>query len=325
MSRIVYVNFPNGGISGGQKVALRHVEVLTELGFDAVFWTTASSRLPEWLDHSARVEVDTPFRRDDILVLPEDAPRAIASAAAMPQRVVVFCQNHYYMASLSFDAIDRLPSASFLGFIASGRCIATPVARAFPAAEVHVVPAFADERLFKPAPMRRDAIAFVPRKRVLEARAIKSFFQKYHSAHRDLPWIAIESLPERAVAEVLGRSTLFLSLNRLEGPGMTLLEALASGCIAAGFTGIGSLEYANPTNGFWVDEDDCEAAADALARAAGLVRDGGSPLRNYLSATQATARQWSYTAFRAALEQVWSRLVRETRETPEAPARSTAE
>ena len=54
MARIVYLGFPNGGISGGQKVSLRHVEALRGLGFDAVFWTNAASRLPAWLDHAHR-------------------------------------------------------------------------------------------------------------------------------------------------------------------------------------------------------------------------------------------------------------------------------
>ena len=65
----------------------------------------------------------------------------------------------------------------------------------------------------------------------------------------------------------------------MESVGLTTLEAMASGCVCAGFTGIGGRQYATPDNGFWVDDDDCMAAADALAQAISLVREGGAPLR----------------------------------------------
>ena len=313
MARIVYVGFPNGGISGGQKMLLRHVEALQKMGFNALYWTNRSCRLPDWMKYEAAVEWGTPLLDDDILVLPEDAPQAIASVAGRPRRVAVFCQNHYYMAASSFDALGTIPRRSFLGFIASGRTIAASCARAFPEAPVRVIPCFADERLFRPAPARVDTIAFVPRKRPLEARAIRAFFQRLYPQHRELPWVAIDGMAEQQVAETLGRATLFLSLNRLEGVGMTLLEAMASGCVPAGFTGLGAREFTNPTNGFWVEEDDCEAAADALARAADLIRQGGAGCAAMESATRETASRWTYAAFHEALEAVWSELAPDAR------------
>ena len=313
MVRIVYVGFPNGGVSGGQKMLLRHVEALQKMGFNAVYWTSRSCRLPEWLKYDAPVEWGTPLLDDDIIVLPEDAPQAIASIGSRYRRVLVFCQNHYYMAASSIDALCTLPRHSFLGFIASGRTIATSCARAFPDASVRVIPCFADERLFKPAPARIDTVAFVPRKRQLEARAIRAFFQRLYPHYRDLPWVAIDGMAEKQVAETLGRATLFLSLNRLEGVGMTLLEAMASGCVAAGFTGLGAREFTTPTNGFWVEEDDCEAAADALARAADLVRQGGAGVEVLKDAAYETASRWTYARFHDALEEVWSELAPDAR------------
>ncbi len=94
---------------------------------------------------------------------------------------------------------------------------------------------------------------------------------------------------------------------------MTTLEAMAAGCVCAGFTGVGGDEYATPDNGFWVPNEDCEAAADALALAADLSQTGGAPLRLMLEAGHETARQWSYAAFRVALEEVWMRLAPEAR------------
>jgi glycosyltransferase involved in cell wall biosynthesis len=99
----------------------------------------------------------------------------------------------------------------------------------------------------------------------------------------------------------------------MEAVGMTPLEAMASGCMVAGFTGIGGRDFATPENGFWVDEDDVEACADAMAQAADVVATGGVAAARRLDAGHETAARWSYANFRVALEEVWMRLAPEAR------------
>ena len=111
----------------------------------------------------------------------------------------------------------------------------------------------------------------------------------------------------------MAASDHFLSLSRMESVGMTPLEAMACGCVCAGFTGVGGQDFATPENGFWVPEEDCVAAVDALAEAADLLRNGGPALERRLEAGRETARQWSYARFREALEETWMRLAPEAR------------
>ena len=57
---------------------------------------------------------------------------------------------------------------------------------------------------------------------------------------------------------------------------MTLLEAMASGCLAAGFHGSpGGSDSAHAANGLWAPEDDIEACTAQLARACEMVAEGG--------------------------------------------------
>lgn len=175
------------------------------------------------------------------------------------------------------------------------------------------VPCFADERVFRPGAAKAPAVACAPRKRPLEAQAIQAMFRRFHPRHAAIGWSALEEASEATVAEVFARSALFLSLSRLESVGMTPLEAMASGCVCAGFTGIGGRDFATPENGFWVPEDDCEAAADALAEAADVVRAAGPELARRIEAGRATADLWSYARFRTALEAAWMRLAPEAR------------
>lgn len=283
---------------------VRHVETLCDLGFDAALRLQSADKAPGWLEHHAPIEIRVPFGADDVLVLAEDAPTPIKQFASEQTRVVIFCQNQFNFGMVTPAAVDTYPPGRFPTFLAPGELCARSIKRVYPSAEVAVVPCFADERVFRPGP-KRDAIAYVPRKRAHEGRLIRSLFPRYHPRHAELPWLELQGATENEVARTFAVSSLFLSLSRFESVGMTPLEAMASGCVVAGFKGVGGRDFATPDNGFWVEDDDCEAAADALAEAADLVRTGGPALARYHEAARETARQWSFVAFRARLGEVW--------------------
>lgn len=312
MGRIVYLAFPGARITGGQKMAMRHVETLRELGFDAVY-RLQKGELPAGYARGTAYEVGTPIRPDDIVVVPEDAPNAISQVGGLPNRMLIFCQNQFYFAASGAEAVDRLPPERRPDFMTPGRIAAEMVGRMYPHARIDIVRSFADERVFFPRPDRNLVIAVSPRKRPLEAKVIKTLFRKAYPQHAHIPWLAFEGATEEQVAQAFGTSAIFLSLSRFEAAPITPLEAMASGCVCAGFRGIGGEEHSNPTNGFWAPDDDCEAAADALARAADLVKTGGPPLERYREAGRATAAEWSYANFRPMLEEVWMRLAPEMR------------
>lgn len=199
MGRIIYAGFAANGIAGGQKMLLRHVEALCELGFQATYRLQPGRAIPDWLDHKAPVETGVPFGPEDVLVLPEDAIAAIKQFAVQDHRIVIFCQNQYNFGIAAVEALDAYPADRFPRFLAPGPTCAASIKRAYPAAEVIVVPCFADERLFRPGEPKRDAVAYAPRKRPLEARMIKSLFPRYHPRHARLPWVELAGMREAAV------------------------------------------------------------------------------------------------------------------------------
>lgn len=309
--RILYVHLVNPRIAGGQKMVVRHVEALNALGFEAACTADVGVDLPPWFEHDAPIVRAGGISPEDVVVVPEDGVNALKAVLASPaRRIVVLCQNPYYLATTGLELIaahlDR-----FAALLTVGPRHAALTARLFPQAVVEQVRCFADERVFQPGE-KRDAAAYAPRKRPLEAQAIRAFHRRLRP-DQPLGWMQIENAREAQVAEALGQAGVYLSLSRLESVGMTTLEAMASGCVCAGFTGVGGAEYATPENGFWAPEDDCVAAADALAAAVDLWRTGGAPLQAMLEAGYETARAWSYAAFRQELEAVWMRLAPEAR------------
>lgn len=310
MSRIVYLLLSNDGIAGGQKVILRHVETLAELGFNAVCAHDGSP--PLWLEHRAPMVHGWQPRPGDVVVVPDDGVPALGHLSLRAERVVVLCQSSApYLAAGGLATLARHPER-FSTLMSVGPGHSATLRRLFPQATIETVRCFADERVFRPGEKQFTG-SLVSRKRVAEANAIRLLSRRLHPTTAELGWYRLEKATEAQVAGAFASSSVHLSLSRLESVGLTTLEAMASGCVCAGFTGIGGRQYATPDNGFWVEEDDCLAAADALAQAISLVRAGGAPLRRYVEAGLATAQQWSYAAFREELAAAWSRIAPDAR------------
>ena len=66
------------------------------------------------------------------------------------------------------------------------------LAKFVPHHSIEVVPAFFDERCFKPKEKRR-AIACTPRKRPHEYRWIRYMFSRLHSESKQWPWAVLET------------------------------------------------------------------------------------------------------------------------------------
>ena len=305
MSRIVYLLSAPGSNTGGAKVLYRHVEALCYLGYDAVIRQPVDRLSASWFQHNAPFEdASAPVRDDDIFVLPEDDLPALRHCANLPNRKVVFCQNPSALTGYGFAQLPSDLRQAYKVFMACSTGMASIIARYFDYEMISVVPAFADERLFRPA-TKDQVIACTPRKRPNEYQSIRYMVSRLHPAAAQWRWTRMETASEAEVAAIMGSASVFLSLARMEALSITTLEAMASGCLVAGFTGIGPREYTSSVNGFWVDEDDCEAAAQALVRALVLAEQGGGAPALMRHAATATAAQWTHATFIDTLSGFW--------------------
>jgi glycosyltransferase involved in cell wall biosynthesis len=102
---------------------------------------------------------------------------------------------------------------------------------------------------------------------------------------------------------------VFLALSRLEGFGLTPLEAMAAGCVVVGFTGIGGREYATAGNGFWVGEDDFPVCIDQLKAAIDLSQKESQARDNYFNACTKTLANYTPEIFRQKVKDVWAQIL----------------
>ena len=288
---------PVSVINGGIKNIFRMAETLRKQSRDAVIFEQNAQR-PAWFASTAPIvgQGQLPVAADTVFVLPEDQPHILADFAKLPQRKVIYSQNHFYSA-LGIGEAASFADYGVTHILCSSRTICDHSRMRHPSVESLIVPLAIDRALFRPA-VKQDMIAFMPRKRPIEAAYIRDMFRFQYPQFRHWQWREISGQSESGVAQMLGEARVFLSLSRLEGFGLTPLEAMAAGCVVAGFTGIGGREYATECNGFWASEDDFPACIEQLGKAVtrGFAPDAETTLANYTPDIfrRAVAETWQH-------------------------------
>lgn len=310
MPRIVYLSWPAHEIAGGIKMVFRHVEVLRGAGFESCV-ATPDAKPPTWFDTTVPVlSLDELARVADVLVFPENHAGFLQQFAAWPNRKVVFCQNQFQVRR-GLDGRRDYADFGIHDLICPAELVAAFCRRRCPQQTIHLVPYGIDSQLFRSRPPKRLQIAFAPRKRPVEAAVIRDLFHADNPSWAAIPWVPLNKLSESDVARILGESALYLSLCRFEALPLSDLEALASGCVVAGFTGFGGRDYATSGNGFWAGEDDCLDAVGQLTLATRLAVEGGDRRRCLIENAQRTAALYSYERFGRQLTECWRDILGE--------------
>ncbi|MGQ9368581.1 glycosyltransferase family 4 protein [Azospirillum sp. ST 5-10] len=304
--RILYVTDNPEKPTGGTIIAREHVRILVRNGFDAALLVRRDMR-PDYFDTGvptlAMTDQFVPTA-SDVLVIPEPWNDVLAAMADKPGRKVVFCQNHHYI----YYGFGRGGSYDHYGVstvFCCGEVIADYVRTVLGYTRVPVVHNGIDTALFRPAKVKRRQIAVMPRKMPVEANFLRETFRRRHPRYARVPWTSIDGVPRHEVARVLGESAVFLALGRMEGFGLPPLEAMAAGCLVAGFTGGGGDEFATDDNGFWCAAEDWTGCTDALARAMEVCeRQDAETARRY-AAGRATAERYGIARMERELLEFW--------------------
>ncbi len=306
-------------IAGGIKCIFRMAETLRRLGYDAVVYERTKTR-PKWFENDAPIFGKEIFRPtpDQVLVMPEAQPEIFEAFAGRPQRKVVYCQSYVYAAKGVRDG-GSFADYGVSHILCAGRAIYDYCRHRHPNLPLHLVPNGIDPRRFHPRP-KRECIAFIPRKRKVEAVYLRDLFRYNYPEFRDIEWLELDGKSEQDIAEGVGGASVFLVLHRLDSQPLTGLEAMASGCVLAGFTGGGGREYARPENGFWADEDDFPACIRQLAEAVRLSRETGARRAAYAAACAETMAAYTSAVFDAAVRGAWAEILRAWGENESVPA-----
>ncbi|QCN99589.1 glycosyltransferase family 1 protein (plasmid) [Azospirillum argentinense] len=291
--------------SGGVKVILQHVELLRANGINAVAF--APPNFKYFLETSAPIifmnEGFIKVPSKSFLVFPEVERTAVESVSASDDIYrVVFCQNHYEM---SRGALSDAKRFRLHDVFACSDVIAEAICNTFKVRNVPVVPAPVS-KIFKPLEKKLRTIAFMPRKMPDLVERLKNLIPESSL----WSWIPIDGQCEEDVARILGYASVFLSLSHREGLGLPPLEAMAAGCIIAGFHGGGGRSYATAENGFWHDEGDIIGVAKSLRRSINLSDEKTDPFSQMIDEGRRTADNFSMDKVEKDLLMYWRSRIR---------------
>jgi glycosyltransferase involved in cell wall biosynthesis len=174
-----------------------------------------------------------------------------------------------------------------------------------------LIPYGIDTKRFSAPKQKRRQIAFMPRKLPDDADFITSTFKRRHPRYVDVPWIVIDGVSQVRAAQIMGESSVFLSLSHKESFGLPPLEAMSCGCLVSGYHGDGGREYMKHDNGWWAEMGDWKACVDGLAAALELFDRGGADYDERRRAMSKTVELYSPKRVETELLSFWQRELRQ--------------
>ena len=321
-------------MTGGLAVIARLAGLLRKAGFDAVL---VAEDCPERVEQAAPGVPVLPAaglcpEPDDLWIVPEGRPTALMQGLRAGARCVVYVQNWAYLLSNLPEIWKTLP----VQYVAVSNPVAWFIAHGTGRKAALLRPGI-DTDLFRPLSQRlanpeaptpeRLRVAWMPRKNKAQARQIRDLLT---ARGENLQWVEIHGCSPAEVAELLRTSHVFLATGFPEGCPLPPLEALASGCLVAGWGGLGGWDYMRQAgdfpgayrpwwpledlpwggNGFYVADADVPAAAFAVQKACALLRSGGSELALVRAQAAATVQRYTLKAQAEAAVTLWRDLLR---------------
>lgn len=304
---------------------------LRSLGHE-VFATYMGSTIPAGLKESALPVLGwerLALKPADTWCVPESWPNAIAPGVQAGARTVVYAQNWVFMLGILPDGVHwkQLP----VEFLAVSRPVAWFMEEVLGLKTRALLPPVVESCFFQEGsrPSDRVRVAWMPRKNKAIATQIRQIaleaLQKYPSPPA-VEWVELHNMSQPELAAELSTSHIFLASSYAEGFGLPPAEAMASGCVPVGFTGLGGWEYmrqsslagqlgAHPpcpldekpwgSNGFYLPDGDVVSAGLALAKAVRLAAENGPEWQELSRNGRLAALAYTKDALRERLASIW--------------------
>ena len=225
-------------ISAGVRVIYRQVEILLKHGYQvALLHETPGFKYSQMPEVPIRY-VNQPLNRRDIVVVPEGLPAVMAETAKLDLRLFVMALSWCYVYSTLPDGTDWR-AFHVERVLTNSSVIADFIAWAM-RLPVHVFQWGINPQLYYYSPQEKTRqLTYISRK-AGEMQELKRVLRSREERFIDqLTWKGLEGLAEADYAREVRRSAVFLNMSRAEGLCCSVLEAMRSGTLVAGFNSVG--------------------------------------------------------------------------------------
>lgn len=222
-----------------------------------------ASPCPEWV-----------IEEGDVVIIPEYAADWLPAKLPSDVPLILFNQGPFVLIDASLrpgfqrDRFTKSLSSSEASSAGSRMILGT---------EPEKIPLFISDDLYAYQKHKSLQIAYMPRKRKRDSAALIKALKAVPSL-RNIPFIPIDGVSTDEAARLLRESLFFLSLPEREGFGLPAAEAMATGALVIGYTGIGGDEFFTDMNGFPVPEDNLMKLYETVIAVTARYQENPAPL-----------------------------------------------
>lgn len=244
MPRILYFcpDFPQP--SGGTKTLYRHVACLRQLGFAAFIVHQHTGFELAWHAYQAPILwlADKPeFRPDDVWVFPEVMLDFIRQTQNFPgQRIVI---------ALSWaPAYHRLrPGERWQDYGIAQVMTKSPVIKRYlewsMEIQVALIHEYIDPARYVHEPAQKKLKIVYTTRKDNSGEWLQGVLLRRNPAFAHYTWLPLRGLEEAIYAQHLREALVYLATTMQEGMHVSVLEAMACGCLVVGYAGVGGNTY----------------------------------------------------------------------------------
>jgi hypothetical protein len=224
--------------SAGIRIIYRHVEILLKHGYQvAVLHQTPGFKYSDMPEVPIRY-ANQPVNRRDILVVPEGLPPVMAETAELGLRLFVIALSWSYVYPTLPDGTDWR-AYNVERVLTHSPIIADFIAWAM-RLPVHVFQWGINPQLYYYLPQEKTRqLTYISRKAVGMQELMRVLRSREERFIDQLTWKGLADLAEADYAREVRRSAVFLNMSSAEGLCCSVLEAMRSGTLIAGFNSVG--------------------------------------------------------------------------------------
>lgn len=310
--------------SGGIKILYRHVDVLNRNGIDAALLHQSKGFRCSWFDNATRIaSMDTvQLVASDFLVVPEIYGPNLLTVGDLPMigrkvRKVIFNQNCRYtflgqtLESILHPGFDMAyrHAEEFVGAMVVSEDSKNYLEYVFPGLDVWRIHNAINVERFSYEGHKKRQICFMPRKNPADALQVLAIL-RLQGCLEGFDVVAIDNMSEATVAKTMKESVIFLSFGYPEGCPLPPAEAMACGCVVAGYDGFGGKEYFDTRFSCPVPVGDITGYADSVRKLISAYdQDPGVLERQGRMASEYVREKYSPEQEQADILHVWKALL----------------
>lgn len=284
--------------SGGTRTIYWYACQLRRAGFDAVVVHQKRGFRLSW--HGIEVPIASldggwTFNSRDVLVFTEGMTRLmqqLASQSAIKTVLALQWVPNY----LTLEPGDTWANYGIRAILTPSQAIAGYLQWRLADLPVAVIPAYIDGSRYRYEESAKEpTIAYVPRK-THDLAIVRAVVESREGLRSPFSWQALANLSEEDYARHLRRCRFYLAPSDREGLNVSVLEAMACGCLAIGYSGVGGNEFmvasGDGQNYIPVENGNLPALGVALERVLATWRQNPHPLQAIVQNAVATATRY---------------------------------